>query len=206
LANISTFAWRIVVVQLFQESAELNAFSYQHADSEEPDPTAYWNRYLNLDKLLLTALANLPDLLQCDQNSNDADAVFINCVLQTSIICLHKAGGSHLRRSQVPNMLLPTRERVLPAAHAIFSILAALVDIDLLFRNPFVAFASYMSAVTLLEDFATTQNAESDERLGILMDLMIAIGDHNPYTASLVVQLAQALHKTGTDQSALAKV
>jgi hypothetical protein len=203
---VSTFAWRILVIQLFQESAELSAVSYLDGESDDSDFTVFWSRYLNLDKLLITAATNLPDSLQCQENANDADAVFVNCVLQTSFICLHKAGRSQLKNSQIPNMPLPTQEQVMPAAHAIFSILAGLADIDMLFRSPFVAFASYMAAVTLLEDFGTTQNPESDERLGILMDLMIAIGDHNPYTASLVIQLAHVLYKTGTDQSALGKV
>ncbi|KAI9163174.1 Citrinin biosynthesis transcriptional activator ctnR [Paramyrothecium foliicola] len=206
MIGLSTFAWRTMAVQFFQEAAELNSANFMDPDMDETEYTSFWSRYLDLENHLSNALSTLPDLLRGLKESDDPDAVFVTCVLHTSTICLHNAGKARVKVSRAQDTFLRTETKVLPAAHEIFDILAALADIDLLFRSPFVAFASFMAAMVLLDDFAATQNPESDERLGILLNLMIAIGEHNPYTASLVVQLHHSLYKTGTDKLALEKV
>ncbi|KAL2694875.1 hypothetical protein Neosp_001464 [[Neocosmospora] mangrovei] len=63
-----------------------------------------------------------------------------------------------------------------------------------------------MAAYVFLEDYTSFQNHDSEMKMNALMDLMITIGQENPITASVAVQMAHELRKTGIDPSAVNKV
>lgn len=149
----------------------------------------------------------LPDRLRCPENIDSHDAVFINLQLHTASICLHRAGVAAAKGENPGTNLLPdVAARLLTAAREIFAVVAVLRDLDALFLNPFVAFAVHMAALVFLDDFVTSYSRQSEECLGALMSLMLVIADRNPMTASLTIQLAQELKRSGVDQSALEKV
>ncbi|KAH7313503.1 hypothetical protein B0I35DRAFT_435338 [Stachybotrys elegans] len=198
----SPFANRLMAVHLFQQCTELNSDNPQSGDFDPTEEAMFWKRFTDLDNSLILALNQMPQRLYCPPNIGH-DAVVVNVLLQVATICLHRVGRARARDNA---LLSSIASRVLSAAHIIFNVLSSVTSLDLLFNNPFLSFASFMAASVLLEDFVTTQNPESDERLTVLIDSMVAIGMHNHYTASLVVQLAMTLHASGTDRSALAKV
>lgn len=131
----------------------------------------------------------------------------INLQLHTATICLHRSGVARAKKHNIPlEILFGTQVRLLPAADAIFGIVASLADVTGMFRNPMVAFAAYMAAYVFLEDYTSFQNHDSEMKMNALMDLMITIGQENPITASVAIQMAHELRKTGIDPSAVNKV
>lgn len=131
----------------------------------------------------------------------------INLQLHTATICLHRIGAARAKERAVsPSMLSGTQMRLLPAAEEIFRIVASLADVSAMFRNPLVAFAAYMAGFVFMEDFLAGGDGRSEAKMGALMDLMVAIGHQNGMTASLAVQMAHALRRTGVDPGAVDKV
>ena len=128
-------------------------------------------------------------------------------LLHLACICLHRAGAAMVKRLGQPiDAFWRTQARLVPAAQEIFTIVAIIGDIDARFRNPFVPFAAFMAASVFLEHYLLMKDASSEERLSVMMALMISVGQHNPVTASLAVQLAHQVKKSGIDPSALDKV
>lgn len=146
-------------------------------------------------------------MLRSPEASHDRTAVLVNLQLHTASICLHRIGVARAKKYNVSSQVLAsTHARLFPAANAIFNIVATLVDAAASFQNPMVAFAAYMAAYVFLEDYKTSQNQQSEGKMGALLDLMITIGNQNTVTASLAVQMAYELRKTGIDPTALNKV
>ncbi|KAK7423802.1 hypothetical protein QQZ08_008845 [Neonectria magnoliae] len=203
----SAYACRIVATYLFHECLD---HTYQdHTDTDPIDVRniVFWKRHQDLNNALATAFVTLPDHLRNPEHSNYRDAVTINLQLHTAAICLHRIGVARAKKYDSPrDVLSATQVRLLPAAHEIFSIVASLVDVNAMFRNPMVAVAAYMAGFVFLEDFLATSNRQSEANMASLMDLMVAIGHQNTVTASLAVQMAHAVQKAGIDPSAVEKV
>lgn len=97
-------------------------------------------------------------------------------------------------------------ERVMLSAVQIVTIVALVADISTRFRNPLIAFATYIAAEFFFQDYVASGNRYSEENLAALMDVMIDVGKDNAYTASLAIRLAQALRTSGVDPNATEKV
>ncbi|KAF7548714.1 hypothetical protein G7Z17_g6872 [Cylindrodendrum hubeiense] len=203
----SVFGCRMISTHLFHECLD-----HTYKDHPDPDPSdfqnsVFWKRHGDLNNGLATAFVTLPDRLRTSENNNSPTAVTINLQLHTATICLHRIGVATANKHNIPKEVLSgTQARLLPAAHEIFNIVASFADVNAMFRNPMVAFASYMAGFVFLEDFRDTENRQSETNMGALMDLMVAIGQQNTVTASLAVQMAHTMQKTGIDPSAVEKV
>ncbi len=204
MARLSPFACRVLSAHLFQACMEHSFTGYPNDDGSE-----FWKRQQNLDNRLAVLFVALPDCVRCPENLARHDAVFINLTLHTASICIHRvavvrAGGAPPHVS--PPAPQDTAARLLTSAQAIFAIINALSDPQLLFANPFVGFAAYVAALVFLSDFATTHSRTSEECLTTLVNLMIVIASESLVTASLALQLAGHLKKSGIDPNALEKV
>ncbi|KAM5341902.1 hypothetical protein ACJ41O_014933 [Fusarium nematophilum] len=206
-SQCSSFACLVIATHLFHECLD-----HTYQDQPDDNPTdvhnsAFWKRHQDLNNDLATAFVTLPEALRTLALPPNADAVTINLKLHTATICLHRIGAARAKKHNIPvDVLSGTQARLLPAADAIFGIVASLGDVTAMFRNPMVAFAAYMAAYVFLEDYTTSQDGQSEMKMNALMDLMITIGQHNPVTASVAVQMAHEMRKTGIDPSAVDKV
>ncbi|CAM1501275.1 Fc.00g104370.m01.CDS01 [Cosmosporella sp. VM-42] len=203
----SAFACRVAAMHLFHECFNVEIYDVADtscSDLDDMDAIPFEKSFHYLDTKLATALERLPKRLQCPINTNDNHAVIVNLQLHTAIICLHRAASA--RGMNSPQLLCGIQSKVVPAAQAIVTIVALVTNIDIRFRNPFVAFAAFMAAFVFLKEYLTTRVLQHRQKLMALMDVMVAVGTTNPVTASLAVQLAQELQKTGVDTSAMAKV
>ncbi|KAH7122935.1 binuclear zinc transcription factor [Dactylonectria macrodidyma] len=204
---LSVYGCRILAAHLFHECLD-------HTYQERPDPdpadvhkSVFWKRHEDLNNGLAAAFVTLPDRLRNPSHNNNTQAVTINLQLHTAIICLHRIGVAKIKKYNIPRQVLAgTQVRLLLAAQEIFTIVASLADVNATFHNPMVAFAAYMAGFVFLEDFVDSKNQQSEEKMTALMDLMVAIGHQNSVTASLAVQMAHAIQRTGIDSSALDKV
>ncbi|KAH7021925.1 fungal-specific transcription factor domain-containing protein [Ilyonectria destructans] len=196
--ELSTSACRVVAVHLFNE-----CFNFSRGSDDDADKDV-WQQLQKLDNSLTNAFETLPYHLQCPENMDDADAVFINLQLHTALICIHRAATT---RSQMDMGTLPQiHERVSVSAVKIMTIVALVTDIATSFRNPLISFATYIAASFFLTDFLASGNRQSEENLAALTNLMIDVGKTNAFTASLAVRLAQALRTSGVDPRAVEKV
>lgn len=203
-SHCSLFACRVITTHLFHECLD-----HTYQEHQDPDPTDirnshFWKRHQDLYNGLATAFITLPDTLR---GSHNQEAMALNLQLHTASICIHRVGAAQARKHNIPiEILSGTQARLLPAADAIFGIVASLADVSAMFLNPLVAFAAYMATNVFLEDYIASQNRDSEIKMTALMDLMITIGHENPVTASAAVQMAHELRKTGIDASAVDKV
>ncbi|RKK65471.1 hypothetical protein BFJ69_g16254 [Fusarium oxysporum] len=203
-SHCSLFACRVITTHLFHECLD-----HTYQEHQDPDPTDirnshFWKRHQDLDNGLATAFITLPDTLR---GSHNQEAMTLNLQLHTASICIHRVGAAQARKHNIPiEILSGTQARLLPAADAIFGIVASLADVSAMFLNPLVVFAAYMATNVFLEDYIASRNRDSEIKMTALMDLMITIGHENPVTASAAVQMAHELRKTGIDASAVDKV
>lgn len=204
---LSAHACRVLSSHLFFECLDHTYRDQHEANPSVVEGSEFWRRHYNLNNDLTTTFIMLPEGLRCPSNINSHDAVFVNLQLHTAAICLQRIGAARVKKYNLdPALLSGTQARLLPAAQEIFNIVASLGNINAVFKNPFVAFASYMAAYAFLEEFLATQNRQSEEKMESLLNLMIVIGHQNPVTASLSIQMAHELKRTGVDASAVDKV
>ncbi|KAF5020027.1 hypothetical protein F66182_7963 [Fusarium sp. NRRL 66182] len=201
----SHFTGRVLATHLFYECLD-----HTYHDHPDPNPTdtensPFWIRRKDLDNGLATAFITLPDSLRASAPSQEATT--INLQLHTASICIHRVSAARARKYNTPmDVISGTQDRLIPAADAIFGIVAALPDVTAMFRNPLVAFAAYMASYVFLEDCLASHSKDSEMKMNALMDLMITIGHENPVTASVAIQMAHELRRTGVDPSAVDKV
>ena len=171
----------------------------------DAEDNLFWGRVGRLDSSLVLALTTLPQALRCPDNAHDSDAILINLQLHTATICLYRAAQA---RSQAGAMPIPDMEdKASHAAQQIVTTIALAADINTRFRNPFVAFAAFMASFVFLGDYVTTRDGGSMHKLVALLDVMVAVGTQNPgFAATLAVQMARELDKTGVDPTAMQKV
>ena len=203
----SGLAYRVLAGHLFHECLDHTSSDSLDDNPGDIERSTFWKRHRNLDDRLAIMFMVLPDSLQCPSNIHDLTAVFINLVLHTATICLHRAGVARSKQYNIDiSVLSRTQARLLIAAQGIVAILTALRDRESLFRQQFAGFSAFMGASVFLEDYARSQNRLSEEGLDILMNLTVQIGSQNPMNASLAVQMAHEIKKSGVDPSALHKV
>jgi hypothetical protein len=198
LWGLSTSACRVVAVHLFHD-----CFSFTRGGDEDIDSDG-WAELQKLDSSITTAFETLPFHLRCPENMHNLDAVFINLQLHTALICIHSAitTRSHLSMSALPDI----HRRVSLSAVQIVTIVAMVGDINTVFRNPLISFATYIAGQFFLTDFLASGNTESEQKLLALMELMIDVGKTNSFTASLAMRLAVALRTSGVDLRAAGMV
>lgn len=206
---ISSFAHRVVSTHLFHECFDSNHDGSSQAEMTPMGEQIFWTRFRELDDGITSAFTKLPPGLQCpDNNAYDPDAVLINLQLHTARICLYRAASARERQQGGARPVVHTVSNSLQSAHQVVTIVALVFDIHARFQNPFIGFAVFMAGFALLKHYVVEQDAESYGTLMGLMDVMVAVAGEmeSVVTASLAVQLAQEMERTGVDPLAMHKV
>ncbi|KAJ1332052.1 DNA binding [Microdochium nivale] len=179
-----------------------------------------------LDNRLALMFMALPASLAHPSNAVDGrpDAAPVVLKLHTSVIAIHRTYLARLRAGNSSNSGLDqsastaaqsaaaaassSAARMLVSANQIFSLLVATSrdpgGAD--FANVFVTFAAFMASFAFLDDLAASQDPESERKLGVLMDLLVAGADGSSMAGSLAVQLGHEMYRSGMDRGALGKV
>jgi hypothetical protein len=199
-------------MHLFHECIDSNHSNPLLPSFSALDAEPFWMRFASLDQGIATAFATMPAHLCCPENMHDNDAIVVNLQLYTSTICLYRAATSRVNLASeddadaLPRLPIDANERVQIAAQQITTILAMAMDIHTRFRNPFTAFAAFMAAFVFIKRDHESGTRSNMDKVNALMDMMVTIGSENAMTASLAVQLAHELMKTGLDPLAMNKV
>ncbi|KAH7030637.1 uncharacterized protein B0I36DRAFT_322160 [Microdochium trichocladiopsis] len=224
----STYACRILGSLLYHECANHTMQTYstdQRSDDahqgqfDTPTSEDFSRTHQHLDNRLALMFMALPDsLVHPSSLDGRPDAAPIVLKLHTSVIAIHRkltarvrdAGASPSGTSDpavAEGQLAASSARMLVSADQIFSLLVTTSrDPTVDFSNVFVTFGAFMASFAYLEDYTATQNPASEQKLGVLMDLLVAGAESNSIAASLAVQLGHEMYKSGMDRSALGKV
>lgn len=167
----------------------------------------YWRRHREIDNDLATILIFLPDNLRVGRLVHCQTAIFVNVIIHTSVICLHRGALAVLDRFNSPDHLKQqSKFRLLPAAEEVFRILRTSTKIHTTLQNPMMAFSAYMAAVVFLEHVMSDQDEQSQDNLQFVLDILKQVGVRNAVVRSMALQLAMDMERTGVDPSSLEKV
>ncbi|KAF4434239.1 Citrinin biosynthesis transcriptional activator ctnR [Colletotrichum fructicola] len=141
-------------------------------------------------------------------NEHD-NATFVNIIIHTSIILLHRAALSTIERAGTPHhMIQQCRARLFAAAEEILNILRMMPDVNDMLKNPMLTFSMYMASLVFLDQPTSTEpDYQRQENLDFTLRLMILAAKTwgNPVTRSMAIQLAVDMRQRGLDSAAVEK-
>jgi hypothetical protein len=92
----------------------------------------FWQRHRQLEGLLSNIGLHLPDHLRIPAGLPDPNVVFMNMLLQTSIICLHQAAIFKADKNNLPTRIIDeSRAACLAGAREITRLMKMIIHIDL---------------------------------------------------------------------------
>ncbi|GKT82579.1 binuclear zinc transcription factor [Colletotrichum tofieldiae] len=206
----SSFAGRVLAASLFQRAYQHSTQTPPQGDPIDPRTSMHWKRHREIDSDLVLLLQALPDELRLPTRVHCGNAVFVNVIIHTAVICLHRAALSTvLSYGLSEHMMRHSKARLACAAEEILTIFRMMPDINEKFKNPILTFAVYMASLVFLNDLDSTEEdyLRQDNLNFILRIVSLATKTmNNPVTGSMVVQLAIDMRQRGLDSAAVEKV
>ncbi|KAH7142910.1 binuclear zinc transcription factor [Dactylonectria estremocensis] len=207
--NFSSFAGRVLAASLFHQT-------FQHSiqalpDNSPPDPrtSMHWKRHREIDNDLVVLFQALPDDLKLPRNIRCRNAIFVNIIIQTSVICLHRAAISRMMSFGLPeDTIRHSKARLVCAAEEILAIFRMMSHINENLKNPILTFSVYMTSLVFLdnsasaeEDYLRQDNLDFILRISILAAKTL----NNPVVGSMALQVAIEMRQRGFDSKAVEK-
>ncbi|KAH8646722.1 fungal-specific transcription factor domain-containing protein [Xylariales sp. PMI_506] len=201
-SEYSAFAGKIVAAHLFHKTMEHTSRNLPNDKPEDLKNGPYWKRHRQIDNDLTNFKTGLPSSLRLPRNFRCYSAAFINIIIHTSTICLHRAALWKMRSLEVPDHITyQSDNRLLPAAQEILGILRIIPDLQTALQNPILSFSAFMAALIFLEDFITDHDSQNEDDLNFLLHTMIVLGKNNSVSKSFAKQLATQMRQIGIDLS-----
>ncbi|KAM0350102.1 hypothetical protein ACHAPU_003265 [Fusarium lateritium] len=206
----SSFAGRVLTAHIFHRTIEHNSDISQEQEAEDFNNDAYWKKHNAIDNDLRFTLLMLPKSLCLPANYKDHNAVFVNVMLHTATICLHRAALWKMKSNLqgLPSyMIRLSQDRLVPAAEEILNILKMIPDLNATFTNPLICFAAYMAAIVFLASTAPTEpNSQSEENLDFMLKIMAAFGDSNLVANAVANEIVKEMKQCGIVSGTMERV
>ncbi|GKT55759.1 binuclear zinc transcription factor [Colletotrichum tofieldiae] len=206
----SSFAGRVLAASLFQRAYQHSTQTPPQDDPIDPRTSMHWKRHRKIDSDLVLLLQALPDELRLPTRVHCGNAVFVNVIIHTAVICLHRAAlSTMLSYGLSEHMMRHSKARLACAAEEILTIFRMMPDINEKLKNPILTFAVYMASLVFLNDLDSTEEdcLRQDNLDFILRIISLATKTmNNPVTGSMAVQLATDMRQRGLDSAAVEKV
>ncbi|KAF4827288.1 hypothetical protein CGCTS75_v008364 [Colletotrichum tropicale] len=207
--NFSSFAGRVLASSLFYQAFQQSSQNIPDEEAQDVKTSLYWKRHREIDNDLASLLNCLPDDLKLPNSIRCQNATFVNIILHTSIILLHRAALSTIERVGTPHhMIRQCRMRLVAAAEEILNILRMMPDVNDMLKNPMLTFSMYMASLVFLDQPTSTEpDYQRQENLDFTLRLMILAAKTwgNPVTRSMAIQLAVDMRQRGLDSAAVEK-
>ncbi|KZL80424.1 binuclear zinc transcription factor, partial [Colletotrichum incanum] len=207
--NFSSFAGRVLAASLFQRAYQHSTRTPPQGDPIDPRTSMHWKRHREIDSDLVLLLQALPDELRLPRRVHCGNAVFVNIIIHTAVICLHRAALSRMISYGLSeHMVRHSKARLACAAEEILAIFRMMPDINEKLKNPILTFAVYMTSLVFLNDLDSTEEdyLRQDNLDFILRTISLAAKTmNNPVTGSMAVQLAMDMRQRGLDSAAVEK-
>lgn len=202
----SSFAGRVIAAHLFYHTLE-HTFQVNSDYDLDFGSDPFWERHRDFDNDLAIMLVLLPENLRLPVSFRCQNAMFVNIMIHTANICLHKAAlWRGLSQTMPDYMERQYQNRLLPAAEEILSILKMTTDVYTALLSPFMNFSAYMAAVVFLEDVLEENSSQSEDNLEFMLQVMVTVGKTNAVTRCLAKQLAEEMVQHGIEFSITEKV
>lgn len=208
--KFSAFAARILATSHFHQAFQHSARTSAEKDTWDIQTSLHWKRHREIDNDLTMLLQSLPEDVKLPGNISSQNAAFVNIIIHTSVICLHRAAVSAMQNiGGAEEMVCQSRTRLTAAAEEVLNILRMMPDANEMLKNPMLAFSMYMASLVFL---GQPKSAEPDYQrqgnLDLTLRFMILAANTwgNPVTRSMAIQLASDMRQQGLDSSVVEKV
>lgn len=208
--KFSAFAARVLAASHFHQACQHSAKTSSEKETWDIQSSLYWKRHREIDNDLSMLLHCLPEDIKLPNNIRCQNATFVNIIIHTSVICLHRAAVSRMQKAGGwEGTVRQSRFRLIAAAEEILNILKMMPDVNGMLKNPMLAFSLYMASLVFLDQ---PKSAEPDYQrqgnLDLTLRFMILAATTwgNPVTRSMAIQLALDMRKHGLDSPAVQKV
>jgi hypothetical protein len=191
----SSLAARVLAGHAFYQAAVIDN---QADDAHNGANDGYWTKHREVENELLSLMVRLPRSLQLPQSSACQQAIFVNVLIHSATMCLHKTAIRRTRGQEgfeVDYHRRESRSRMLAAAAQVLAVFRLTEDIMAVVKNPIQDYAAYIAAVVFLEDVATEGNVESKENLAFLLRVLQTVGQHHAVGRMLGSQLAAEVER-----------
>jgi hypothetical protein len=130
-SNISAISGVIMITCLLGRNL-IHLHRQSPHDNEKDLNGLFWQRHRQLENLLTNVMLHLPDHLRVPAGLPDGNVIFLNMLLQTSVICLHQAAIFKADKNGLPARLIDdSREACLTSAREISRTMKMIIHLDL---------------------------------------------------------------------------
>lgn len=208
--NFSAFAGRVLAATVFYLAFKHSTQIFPEDDVRNIKTGMHWKRHRQVDNDLVALLQGLPDDLRLPGRIRCQNATFINLIIHTSIICLHRAALSKLETLSLSDqMIRQSRARLMATAEEMLSIFRMMPDVVETLKNPMLTFAVYSASLVFLnQPISTETDCQQQDNLDFVLRLMILAERtwSNPVTGSMAIQLSIEMRQRGLTSAAVEKV
>lgn len=206
----SSFAGRVLTAHIFHRTIEHNnSDNIQGQGAEALTDDTYWQRHREIDNNLKFMLLMLPKNLCLPTNYKSHNAVFVNVMLHTATICLHRAALWRMKSNLqgLPSyMIRLSQDRLVPAAEEILNIFKMIPELGATFANPLICVAAYMAALVFLSCTSPVEpDVQSDENLDFILRIMMAFGDNNLVANAVSNEIVKEISQCGIVSTTVCK-
>ncbi|KAH6682209.1 binuclear zinc transcription factor [Plectosphaerella plurivora] len=203
----SPFAGRVLAASLFHEAFQHSNRLVSNEELDDPRTSPYWKRHREIDNDLAILIQTLPDGLRLPKQIRCQNAIFVNAIIQTAIICLHRAALSKLKTSGLhEGMVRSSRSRLDCAAEAILDTFRMMSDTNENLKNTILVHSVYVASQVFLDDSSyPEENHLRQDNLDFILRIITlsAKAMNNPVTGSLAVQIALEMRIRGLNSVAV---
>lgn len=208
--TFSAFAARVLAASHFQQAVQHAAKTSSDEDTRDMKTSSHWKRHREIDNDLAMLLHCLPDDVRLPNSIRCQNATFVNIIIHTSVICLHRSAISTAQKvGMSEDMVCQSRARLTTAAEEILNILRMMPDVNDMLKNPMLAFSMYMASLVFLDQPESTDtDYRRQDNLDLTLRFMILAAKTwgNPVTRSMAIQLALDMRNKGLDSLVVEKV
>ncbi|KAF5647275.1 Zn(II)2Cys6 transcriptional activator [Fusarium sp. NRRL 52700] len=206
----STFAGAVLAAHIFHRTIEHTATNNsQDQEDRAFNGDLYWQRHKGIDNDLKFMLLMLPNNLCLPANYKTHNAIFVNIMLQTATICLHRAALWRMKSNLqgLPNYQIRlTQDRLLPAAEEILNIFKIIPDLGATFTNPLICFAAYMAALVFMANTSPIEpDGEHGQNLDFILKILAVFGNTNLVANALANEIAKEMKQCGITSPSMNK-
>ncbi|KAL0939654.1 binuclear zinc transcription factor [Colletotrichum truncatum] len=207
--GFSPFAGRVLATSLFYQTFQHSTQLPRNGVCSDVDISLYWKRHHEIDNDLVALLQGLPGDLQLPCKIRCQNATFVNIIIQTSIICLHRGVLSSTQRLGLSEQTIrQSRGRLIAAAEELLNIFRMMPDVNQALKNPMLTFSVYTASLVFLDQpVSADPHYQRQDSLNFILRIMMLAAKtwDNPVTGSMAAQLASDMRQRGIDSPAVEK-
>lgn len=181
----------------------------QYQEDQDFNGDLYWQRHKGIDNDLKFMLLMLPKNLCLPANYKTHNAIFVNVMLQTATICLHRAALWRMKSNLqgLPIYLIRlSQDRLLPAAEEILNIFRMIPDLGATFTNPLICFAAYMASLVFMASTSPTEpDREHGQNLDFTLKVLATLGHTNLVANTLANEIVNEMKQCGITSPSMHK-